>query len=44
MIPGWIMNIGANKYLRISFRFMLQMLTVVPFVLYEYRNGSQAVR
>lgn len=44
MIPGWIMNIKANKMLRISWRFLMQAIMVIPFVLYEYRTGSEAVR
>jgi hypothetical protein len=34
MIPAWIMNIKATKLLRISWRFLLQALMVIPFVLY----------
>lgn len=44
MIPGWIMNIKANKMLRISWRFLMQSIMVIPFVLYEYRTASEAVR
>lgn len=44
MIPGWIMNIKANKLLRISWRFLMQSIMVIPFVLYEYRTGGEAVR
>jgi hypothetical protein len=34
VIPGWIMNIKATKLLRIAWRFLLQSLIVIPFVLY----------
>jgi TRAP-type mannitol/chloroaromatic compound transport system permease small subunit len=44
MIPGWIMNIDATKYLRISWRFFMQSLMMIPFVLYEYRTGNEIVR
>ncbi len=44
MIPGWIMNIKANKMLRISWRFLMQSIMVIPFVLYEYRTGDEKVR
>jgi TRAP-type mannitol/chloroaromatic compound transport system permease small subunit len=40
MIPGWIMNIQANKLLKISWRFFMQSFMVIPFVLYEYRTGD----
>lgn len=44
MIPGWIMNIEANKYMRICWKFMLQALTIIPFVMYEYRTASPETR
>lgn len=34
MIPAWIMSIKATKLLRISWRFMLQAVMIIPFVLY----------
>ena len=40
MIPPWIMNIEANKLLRISWRFVLQALMIIPFVLYEKRTAN----
>lgn len=43
-MPGWIMNIKANKLVRISWRFFMQMIMVIPFVLYEYRTGGENVR
>jgi len=33
MIPAWIMNIPADKYLRISWRFYMQMFMVVNYYL-----------
>lgn len=44
IIPGWIMNIPANKVLRISWRFVMQVPMMIPFVLYEYRTASPEVR
>lgn len=41
MIPGWIMNIKANKVLRISWRFFMQVFMVIPFVLYQYRTCDE---
>lgn len=35
------MNIKANKILRISWRFFMQMIMVIPFVLYEYRTCDE---
>jgi hypothetical protein len=34
MIPAWIMNIQASKLLRISWRFLLQSLIIIPFILH----------
>jgi len=38
MIPGWIMNIKATKLLRQCWRFLMQALMVIPFVLHEKRT------
>ena len=40
MIPAWIMNIKATKLLRISWRFLLQAIMIIPFVLYERRKAD----
>ncbi len=40
MIPAWIMNIKANKYLRIAWRFFMQSLIMIPFAMYERRTGN----
>ena len=34
MIPPWLMSIKANKLLRISWRCLLQLFILVPFVLF----------
>jgi hypothetical protein len=34
VVPGWIMNIPATKFVRIAWRFVMQALIVIPFVLY----------
>jgi len=34
IMPAWIMSIKANKILRISWRFLLQAIFMIPFVLY----------
>jgi hypothetical protein len=44
IIPGWIMNIQATKLLRIAWRFLLQSVIVIPFVLYEYRISSEETK
>lgn len=40
MIPAWIMSIKATKLLRISWRFLLQAIMIIPFVLYERRKAD----
>jgi hypothetical protein len=42
MIPAWIMSIKATKLLRISWRFLLQAIMVIPFVLHERRGADAA--
>jgi hypothetical protein len=44
IMPAWIMSINANKILRISWRFMLQAIFMIPFLLYEKRTGSESVK
>ena len=41
IVPGWIMNIKANKFLRQLWRFLMQALVVLPFVFYERRTASE---
>lgn len=43
-MPGWIMNIKANKILRISWRFFMQVFMVLPFVFYQYRNCDEQTK
>ena len=44
LIPAWIMSIPAEKYLRISWRFFMQALLIIPFCMYEYRKGNEKVK
>ena len=37
-IPPWIMSIPAEKYMRISWRFFMQTVMMIPFLMYEKRN------
>lgn len=37
-IPPWILSIPAEKYLRIAWRFFMQAMLLIPFVMYEYRQ------
>lgn len=39
MIPGWIMNIKATKLMRQCWRFLMQALVVIPFLLFEKRTA-----
>ncbi|EAR82509.1 transmembrane protein, putative (macronuclear) [Tetrahymena thermophila SB210] len=41
-IPPWIMSIPAEKYLRIAWRFFMQAVMMIPFLLYERRNLPEA--
>jgi hypothetical protein len=43
MIPPWLMSIKANKLLRISWRSLLQLLILFPFVLFEWRSANEEV-
>ena len=40
IMPSIKMNIDANKVLRMSWRFFMQIFMVIPFMLYEYRTGN----
>ncbi|CAD8202136.1 unnamed protein product [Paramecium pentaurelia] len=44
MMPPWIMTIPAEKYLRIAWRFLLQGIFLIPFIMYEYRTGNEKVK
>ena len=43
MIPPWLMSIKANKLLRISWRCLLQLVILTPFVLFERRAADEKV-
>jgi hypothetical protein len=43
MVPPWLMSIKAETFLRISWKCMLQCVTMVPFVLYEMRSKNEKV-
>lgn len=34
LIPAWVMNIEANKFLRICWRSLFQAFMTIPFVMY----------
>ncbi|CAD8092366.1 unnamed protein product [Paramecium primaurelia] len=44
MMPPWIMTIPAEKYLRIAWRFLLQGIFLIPFIMYEYRTGNEKIK
>lgn len=44
LIPPWIMSIDAEKYLRVSWRNLLQAIFLIPFVMYEYRTGTDKTK
>ncbi|CAD8092368.1 unnamed protein product [Paramecium primaurelia] len=44
MIPAWIMTIPLDKYLRITWRFWIQSMFLIPVMMYEQRTGSQQVK
>ncbi|CAD8114942.1 unnamed protein product [Paramecium sonneborni] len=44
MIPAWIMTIPLDKYLRITWRFLIQSLFLIPLMMYEQRTGSLEVK
>lgn len=39
MIPPWLMTIKADKLLRISWKCLMHLIMITPFVLYERRAG-----
>ena len=43
MIPPWLMSIKANMLLRISWRSLLQLLIILPFLLFERRSADEKV-
>ena len=43
MIPPWLMSIKADKLLRISWRCLLQLIIIIPFVLFERRSANEKV-
>jgi hypothetical protein len=44
MIPGWIMNIGATKFVRQVWRFLMQACFMLPFMMYERRTASPEIK
>lgn len=44
MIPGWIMNIRATKFARKAWRFLMQAIFMIPFILYEKRSSGDEVK
>ncbi|KRX00909.1 hypothetical protein PPERSA_09515 [Pseudocohnilembus persalinus] len=37
-VPPWILTIPAEKYLRVAWRFFMQGMLLLPFVMWEYRQ------
>lgn len=44
IIPGWIMTIGATKFMRQAWRFLMQVFFTIPFMMYEWRTSSEEVK